>query len=369
MPASVLLSDPTLLSVVQNGIMERSFHDALVPNNLYRGEAMRVKFAGGIGTTMTFTGAGLMATDGRPVTPGNDPVPGSYGVEHWFATIQQYGGTIPTHMPSSAVAIADLFLRNAHQLGIQAGQTLDKKVRNAMFNAAMSGWTNLTAASTSTTCHVARLNGFTRARNTTTGNFDPVSASNPLSVTVFDNGAAVPNTVTGFTADTNPDGTAGGEIGPGTLTLGTTLTSAASRAYIIASDRGNTVYASGGLSVDTLGATNTITLANVRSVLTSMRSASVPVHPDGRFHGHLDPMSESELFGDTEIQRLNVALPDYFMYKDFVVSDIMGVTWTSRSWSGRQVWASSVCPLGSARPSVSEGSRSLHCRRQTWLPS
>lgn len=326
MDFSVVLSDPTLLSVVQNGIMERSFHDALVPNNLFRGEAMRVKFAGGIGTTMTFTGAGLIATDGRPVNPGDEPTARSYGVEHWFATIRQYGGFIPTHMPSSVVAIADLFLRNAHQLGIEAGQTTDKKVRNAMYNSAMAGWTNTTASATSTnTIHVARLNGFTRARNTTTGNFDPVSAANPLSITLVDSATATANTVVGFTADTNPDGSGGGELGPGTLTLGTQVTSVAARSYVISSDRSNLVLAGGGNSIDDLGATDTITLSNVRSVVAQMRTSSVPVHPDGRYHGHLDPTSESELFGDTEIQRLNVALPDYFMYKDFVITDIMGV--------------------------------------------
>ena len=325
MDFSVVLSDPTLLSVVQNGIMERSFHDALVPNNLFRGEAMRVKFAGGIGTTMTFTGAGLIATDGRAVNPGDEPTARAYSVEHWFATIRQYGGFIPTHMPSSAVAIADLFLRNAHQLGIEAGQTTDKKVRNAMYNSATSGWTNATSASTSTSLKVARLNGFTRARNTTTGNFDPVSASNPLTIHVYDSGADTTNTVVGFTADTNPDGSGGGELGPGTLTLGTTATSIASRAYVISSDRSNLVLAGGGSSIDDLGSTDTITLSNVRSVVAQMRTSSVPVHPDGRYHGHLDPTSESELFGDTEIQRLNVAMPDYFMYKDFVITDIMGV--------------------------------------------
>ena len=321
---SIILQDPTVRSVVQDGILERSFHDALLPNNLFRGEAAPVKFAGGIGDSMTFTGAGLIPTDGRPIRPGNDPSAQGYSVEHWTAMVKQRGGTIPTHMPSSAVAIVDLFNRNAHQLGISAGQTLDKEVRNAMYTAATSGWTNAVAATTSTSLRVARLNGFTRARNTTTGNFDLVSASNPLTITVFDNGAATANTVTGFVADANPDGSPGGERGPGTLTLGTSATSIAARAYVIAKDRGPMVLAGGGSSIDDLGSTDIPTLANLRTVISQMRTASVPVHPDGRYHGHMDPTSENLLFGDTELQRLNVALPDYYIYKDFAITDILG---------------------------------------------
>ena len=41
----------------------------------------------------------------------------------------------------------------------------------------------------------------------------------------------------------------------------------------------------------------------------------MPEHPDGRFHCHLGPVSQSKIFSDPEFNNLLTALPDYYMYK------------------------------------------------------
>lgn len=322
---SVILQSPQVRAIVQENLLERAFHDALFPGLLFRSEAQPVKWPGGTGDTHLFTAPGLIAPNVAPMRPGTDPTPVDYPVEQWFAQLQQYAGTIDVNMPTSMVAIADLFLRGAHQIGLQGAQSINRAVRDRLYNAAESGWTVVDGAqTTTTTLRIKRLNGFTRARNPNLAaasqvRFDFVSSTNPLAITVYDNGAATANTVIGFSPDTPGD-----EFGPGTITLGTQVTSCADRAYIYTADRSGRYLVGGALKTDSLTSSNIPTLADVRTAVSGLRLNNVPKHADGRYHCHYDPISESKLFADQEFQRLFTALPDYFVYRDFAIGEIMG---------------------------------------------
>lgn len=326
---STILQAPDIRALVQENILERAFHDALFPRLLFRGDASPQIWPANVGDTMVFTGVGLVKPKMQPLTPGSDPVVSDYQKEQWVAQLQQYADTIDTHIPTSIVAIANLFLRNSHQLGMSAGQSLNRLVRNAMFRAALSGDTVLDGAVVaSTTIRVARLNGFTRARrpDLVAGSpvkYDFVSAANPLTITV----AAVANTVTGFTAD-NP----GDEIGPGTLTVSVAVT-AADRARVKANDSTFIVNVGGGGRIDDITAANTLQLRDIRSAVSRFWQENVPEHPDARFHCHLDPFSQAEIFNDPEWQRLLTALPDYFMYQQFAVGQMLGCAFFRNSES------------------------------------
>ena len=162
---STILQTPEIRSLVQENILERAFHDALFPRMLFRGEATPQVWPANIGDSMVFTGVGLVRPKMKPLQPGSDPAPSTYQAEQWQATLQQYADSIDTHMPTSIAAIANLFLRNAHQLGMSAGQALNRIVRDRMYNAAESGWTVADGAQgPTTTLRVKRLNGFTTAR-------------------------------------------------------------------------------------------------------------------------------------------------------------------------------------------------------------
>ena len=320
---SVIVSSPKIRALVQENILERAFHDALFPRMLFRGDAAPVEWPQGIGDTMVFTGTGLIPVDARPLVPGTDPLPVSYSVEQWTAQIQQYSATIDTHMPTSMVAIADLFLRNAQQLGMQAAQTLNRIVRDRMYNAALSGWSVCDGIQTAvTTLRVKRLNGFTKARNPNTAGasqvrFDAVSASNPLAIMVTIAGTPTARNVIGFTADV-----AGDDIGPGVLILDA-ATTVVDRAPIYALDRSYIVRVGGGNSVDSINSADIPTLADVRSAISHLWSQNVPEHPDMRFHAHIDPISQAKLFSDAEFQRLMTALPDYYAYKQFALGEML----------------------------------------------
>lgn len=324
---SVIIQSPEIRALVQERLLERAFHDALFPALMFRGEAAPVPWPCNAGDSQLFTGSGLIAPNAAPLAPNTDPIPQSYSTEQWQATAQLYAGTIDTNMPTNMVAIVDLFYRNTLQLGMGAAQSMNRAVRDRMYNAAESGWTVVDGAFTSTaTIRVKRLNGFTRARRPTVSGasvvrFDFVSSSNPLPVTFVDSGSPVTTSnVIGFTADT-----AGDETGPGTVTLDNAVTSVANRSYFYSYDATDIVRAGGGLQVDDISPGDTIKLATIRQAVTSFWFNNVPAHSDSRFHAHADPQSLSELYDDPEMQRLNTSLPDYVIYRQFAVGELLNV--------------------------------------------
>jgi hypothetical protein len=323
---STIIQDPAIRSLVQENLLERAFHDALFPRLLFRGEATPQLWPANVGDTMVFTGVGLIKPKMRPLVPGTDPAPSSYQEEQWTATLQQFADTIDTHMPTSIVAIANLFLRNAHQLGMSAAQTLNRIPRNSMYNAALGGWTVADGAQSGvSTLRVKRLNGFTRARRPdlplgSPVRFDLVSSNNPLAVVIYDNGgpAAVNRSVIGFSPDI-----AGDEIGPGTITLSGGNVTVSDRSYVYSKDATSIVRVGGGFKVDDVGSGDKLTLADIRTAIAYFWQQNVPEMPDGRFHCHLDPVSQAQIFASDEWQRLLTSLPDYYMYKQFAIGEIL----------------------------------------------
>jgi len=331
---SVITQSPAVRALVQDNLLERAFKDALFPRLLYRGEATPVPWAANVGDSQYFTATGLMPVTCEPLLPGQDPIPTTYPVEQWQAQLQQYAGTVDTHMPTSMVAIANLFLRNAHTLGLQAAMTINRIVRDRMYNAAESGWTVADGAQAAVSVlRVKRLNGLTRARRPdlpagSAVRYELVSSTNPLGVTIFDNTgpAAVTRSIIGFTPDT-----AGDEIGPGTITLSGGNVTVSDRAYVYTDDRTYIVRSGGGNKVDDIGASDVPTLADIRDVVSHFQEQTVPEHPDDRFHCHLSPVSQAKLFNDTEFQRLLTALPEDFRYKKFALGELLGTVFFRNS--------------------------------------
>ena len=317
---SLILATPEVRAIVQERALERAFHDALFPLLIFRSEANPVEWPAGVGDSYIATAPGLLPTSMNPLRPGVDPDPQTYAIEQWEAQLQQYAGTLDTHMPTSAQAIVDLFMRNAQQLGMQAAQSVNRHVRNRMFNAAESGNTVADGAVTaSTSVRVKRLLGFTRARNPAiTGaskvRFDTVSSSNPLTVSV--NGTA--NTVVGYTPDV-----AGDEVGPGVLTMGSNVT-CADRAYIKSRDCSTVIRVGGGNAVDDIAPSDLPRLADVRAIVANVKKNNVPKHLDGMYHMHLEPESVSAFYADQELQRLHTGCPDAYTYKEMALGVFFG---------------------------------------------
>jgi len=319
----VLGIPPSVVKLVQEGLLERAFHDGLFPALQYRQEALVEEWPANTGNELFMSRPGLLAPVTKPIQPGVDPSPQAVNYEQWTAVLNRFSGTIDTHMPTSATASSNLFLRNIHQLGLQAGQSLNRIPRNSLFKAYLSGQTLTIAAGVAgdTTIRVAALNGFTTVViPSSTVRPVPVSPATPLTVTI--SGVTGTRNVIGFTPD-NPDDA----DGPGTLQLSAALGGAgvANRAPVISSAAPLVIRSGGGISVDALNAGDVFTLQDAINAVNKLRRNNVPPHEDGYYHAHISPDGNAQVFTDPAFQRLNTALPDHHIYHEGFIGTIAGI--------------------------------------------
>ena len=316
----VVAMNPSVLGAIQDRTLVRVFRDALYPRLLFRGEAAPEQWPANLGTNMTFSRAGLMRPSTRPMQANQDPTPKSYEIEQWEATALQYSDSADTHMPTSYVSLASTYLRTMHQLGLQAGQSLNRVVRDKLYNAYTAGNTVVSATTgASVSLPVVSLNGFTR--KLLNGRPSPVSAANPLPITIVVAGTPIIRNVIAATP-----AIAGDEIHGGTLTLDVAHAGVSARDIVLASNRSQVINSGGALSIDGISTGDQFTMADIRAACAQMQFNNVPKHEDGTYHCHLDPQSVNEIFGDNEFQRLNQSIPDYIHYREFVLASFLGVT-------------------------------------------
>jgi N4-gp56 family major capsid protein len=305
MPIRATLPAP-IQAMLQNGILDRTFRDALIPEFLFAQIADSEPFQGGLGDTKTYTRKGLLTPATTPVT-GSDPSPSTYTIEQWSVTMEQYANSMDTNMLTSLVALASKFLADAQTLGINAGQTINQIARNKLYAAYAGGRTWATASSSSSTSLVVQsTNGFAYVQ--VNGVLTPVSASNPLSVTV--NGTA--NTVTGANPGTN------------TLTLGTAISAAVGQA-VIAANAPVSIRPAGNSAYDLTGS-NLATLAMFRSGVARLRKMNVPT-VGGYYVAHIDADTEAELFADADFKQAMQGRIDSPVFRDLSIGRAAGIDW------------------------------------------
>lgn len=352
----VLGIPPVVLKMVQEGALERAFHDGLFPALQYRAEALVEEWPANTGQETFISRPGLLPAVTRPIQPGQDPQPQTVAYEQWKAVLQRYAGTIDTHMPTSALANANLFLRNIHQLGLQAGQSLNRIPRNELFKAYLGGHTAAIASALAgaTQIRVANLNGFTEVVIPgSTVRPVGVSPATPLAITI--NGVA--NTVIGFTADDPDDAT-----GPGTLELGTALAvGIAARVSVLSANKPDVLRAGGGDTVDAIGSGDLFTLQDVINACNRLRRHNVQPHEDGYFHAHISPDSNSQVFKDDAFQRLNTALPEHSIYHEGFIGTIGGIMFIMNTESPDDLnTGAQVATYGSAQSGMDIGAETVN---------
>lgn len=308
---------PTELSnIIQDRTLERTFHDALFPRLLFRSEASAEVWQANLGERVVFTRTGLIPVGVRPLTPGQDPQPASFAMEQWAAEARQHGNAIDTHMPTSYVTLAPLLLRNTVQLGLNAGETLNRLVRNRLFSAYLGGTTNLAVAALAgaVAIEVASINGFTETLLNAAP--VPVGPAAPLAGFVGAEAVSIIGAVPANPLD---------PLGRGTLFLAAGLAApAAIRTVVTANNRSRITRVGGGSSVDALVAGNIITMQDVINAVTRLRTAKIPPCQDGFYHVHLTPEGEAEIFADPVFQRLYQSLPESATYRDLAIGQLLG---------------------------------------------
>ena len=325
MPSLVLGIPSSVLSLIQEGLIEREFHDALFPNLAYRAEFQSEKWEGQTGTEVLMTRSGLLDTVTTANTPGADPIPSNVPYEQWTMRLDQYTGAIDTDMPTSAVANANLFVRNIHTLGLQAGRSINRIARNVMFKAYLSGQTTLRAAALSgaTTLSVSSLNGFTDVVIPgSTVRPASVSAGNPLPASFGSGATKEVKSIIGFIPDNPTD-----PYGPGTITLSAGLTNNQPlRAAVVSAYAPRILRPSGGDSIDAIAPGDTLSLQQIINAAAFLRDALVQPHDDGTYHAHISPLSQAQVYADPVFQRLNQSLPDGMTYKEGFIGQLAGVS-------------------------------------------
>jgi len=267
---------------------------------------------------MLVTRTGLMGVSTKPLDPGSDPNPGSYPVEQWKATANPYGHTLDTHLPSNYVSIASKFLEDTKKLGMNAGQTLNRLVRDRLCRAYLGGDTVAIQAMgiAATQIAVASINGFTEVQ--ADGQIAPVSAINPIPIT-FTGGEPANQVVGAQPLDVNEP------YGPGILTLASALTVGVALREGVRSDfRPTIIRSGGGFTVDSLSGAQNLTLQLLINAVAQLRTDNVPAFADGFYHVHLTPQGEAQLFADPAFQRLNQSLPDDHRYREFIIGQLIG---------------------------------------------
>jgi hypothetical protein len=293
-------------AMLQNGMLDRVFRDALVPNFLFPQIADSEPWMGGLGDTKTFTRKGLLAPVTTPVT-GSDPSAATYSIEQWSVTMDQYANSMDTNMLGSAMALASKFLADIENLGINAGQTINQVARNKLYKAYSGGRTWATAAATSDTSIVVEsTNGFETVM--VNGVPTAVSASNPLAVTID----GVANTVTGVNTGTK------------TLTLGTARVDVVGD-YVVAANAPVSVRATGDSAFD-LSSSNVVTFANFRAAVARLRKMAVPT-VGGYYVAHIDPDTEAQLFADSDFKQALQGRVDSPIYTDLSIGRFAGIDW------------------------------------------
>lgn len=324
--AGILVGVPaSIASLQQQGLLERAFHDGLFPNLAYRAEAMPEEWPAQTGQQIFMTRPGLLKPQTQPLPPGSDPVGQTIPFEQWIATLSQYADSIDVHMPTAKTVNADLFLRSIQQLGLAAGQSVNRIARNSLFQAYLSGQTVTTTAPLTgdLVLQVASINGFTQVINPG-ANVPPVpvSTTNPLPITIFTATGTVTNTVVGFVPQNAND-----PNGPGTLILGSTVgvSGLTNRTAVKSAYAPIVVRASGGQSVDAIGPGDTFVLQQAINAVGFLRRASVQPHEDGFYHGHISALGNAQIFADPVFQRLNQSLPEHIIYKEGFIGTIGNV--------------------------------------------
>jgi len=352
--ALVLAVSPVILDLVQQGLIERAFHDGLYPALQYRAEAMVEEWPANTGESLFMSAPGLLAPIVEPIEPGADPQPQVLTFEQWEARLQRFVGSIDVHMPTSAVASANLFLRNIHQIGLQAGQSLNRVPRNTLFKGYLAGHTVLIDATLAadTTIHVAAINGFVDTILLgTTARPIPVSAAAPLAITI----GGFANTVVGFTPDNAND-----PFGPGVLSLGAIVGAIVpARSAVLSADRADIIRSGGGESIDAITAADLFSLQDVINASNQLRTHNVAPHEDGYYHAHISPAVNSQIFTDPAFQRLNTALPDHSIYHEGFLGTIGGIMFFMNTESPTSINTGALTQTGTGGAAAARYARDI----------
>lgn len=303
---------PTALQpIIQQGFLEREFQDQIESIIGFRRIARREQFPNKIGETITKTRPGLKAPVTTPMTPAsntnldNGLSPSTWTVEQYTLSIAMYGDTIDLNTVTNRVGIVEQFLQNAKTNGIQAGQSLDRLARNALFNAYMGGNTRVrvTLGAPALTISVDDVRGFQYVF--VNGVLTAVSGGNTMQVTVGSNVYTLTGVaVDGSNVSTAPNGVSGTLTFSGNVTVADGTALNAVSAYNSGTGVAPFILRPNGRSnTSAIVGTDLLTMGNALDGVAWLRRNGVPT-VNGLYNLYLDPVSARQFFADPDFKQL-----------------------------------------------------------------
>lgn len=321
---------PTALQpAIQQGMLAREFKTGLQSTLTYRDIADREDFPNAIGETITKTRKGLKTPVETPLNPStntnldNGLTPSGWTIEQYVLGIDMYGDTMDLNMVTTGVGIASQFLANANTNGVQAMQSLDRIARNKIFSAYLSGNTRVrtTLGAPATTVAVDDIRGFQQVFSN--GVLLPVSAGNPLVVTVGVLGDVyncVGAIADGSNVSTAPKGVSG------TLTFSANVTVADGTAGqpVVAAVASIVTRPNARATTAALVAGDFITMQDILNAVGTLRSNKVPTIR-GKYNAYLDDRQLLGLFKDADFKLLYRGAYQSEAYTAGQIIELMGV--------------------------------------------
>jgi hypothetical protein len=321
-----------LQAILQTGLLEREMEEGLDSVLGYRSTCLLEQIPNRVGETVTRTRKGRKAPVTTALVPSansgldNGLTPtASFTIEQYTITLSQYADTVDLNLMQDQLGIASRFIANARNNAVQAGQSLERLMRLALFSAYMSGNTRVLSspAPTTTTVHVDDIRGFTT--QLVNGVVTPISPSNALSVLeIGASGTIQTLSVTAVAADgsnvsTAPDGISG------TLTFATATAPTANDA-LVAVNAPAILRSYAALTTFELNPGSVLTFGLLQDAEAYLRDNAVPAMPDGTFHVILDNTSMRHLFADQQFMAFFAGRDMSREYREGQVIRIAGLT-------------------------------------------
>lgn len=298
-----------LVNAIQLGYLERAFHDGLYSKLAYATAAEEKSFPVGIGESMTTTRTGLLKPVETPLDPttntnfDNGLTPSNFSIEQYTMRINQYGLTSDVNSVTSRVAIAPLMIQYQDKHGINAGQSLDRLCKKAIFNTYNGGNTFVTETlgAPADTIKVDDIREFNEI--SVNGKMEVVSVTNPRSVLVGTHYYNLIN-VTADAINISNIKSIGGISG--TLTFATNVLVADGTIYqpVVAKYSPVILRPNARATYHELISTDTLTLRAIREAAAILHNNNVPTFSNGAYRLFLDWDTMNGLYLDQQFKEI-----------------------------------------------------------------
>jgi hypothetical protein len=361
---------PQLAGLLQQGFLEREAEEGLDSILAYRRAALQETIHARIGESLTRTRKGRKAPVTTPMNPAtntgldNGLTSSTFSIEQYSFTMFEYGDTVDTNIMQELAGIFDELIANSRNNGVQAAQSLERICRYKLFSAYLGGNSYVRTdlgASTSTTCHVNDITGFTTV--VVNGTVTPISSANPITVNetaVAAGGVNQTLTVTAAIPDaTNMSATPSGISG--TLTF-SAATAPVNGDALIAATAPKILRPFSRPTTAQLQGSDMLTMGLCFDAVAYLRDNGVPPMSDGTHHIILDNTSLRQLFADQDFKVLFAASYRSEQYRDGDIIQLAGLTFipttetyvqpANQQWNGTTYGA-----VGTATGSAAVGNR------------